>query len=95
MPPDATKYAANIDRSLEAVEDILGALLDISRLDAGAMKPEPSIFALQELFEQLQVEFGPAAAERGLSLRFVKTSVMVRSDRKLLKRCCKTLCQMR
>jgi Na+/proline symporter/signal transduction histidine kinase/CheY-like chemotaxis protein len=86
MPPDATKYAANIDRSLEAVEDILGALLDISRLDAGAMKPEPSVFALQELFEQLQVEFGPAAAEKGLSLRFVKTSVMVRSDRKLLKR---------
>jgi K+-sensing histidine kinase KdpD len=86
MPPDATKFARNIDRSLEAVEDILGALLDISRLDAGAMKPEPSVFALQELFEQLQVEFGPAAAENGLSLRFVKTSVMVRSDRKLLKR---------
>lgn len=86
MPPDATKYAANIDRSLEAVEDILGALLDISRLDAGAMKPEPTVFAVQELFEQLQVEFGPAAAEKELDLRFVKTSVMVRSDRKLLKR---------
>ena len=30
----------NIDASLEAVEEILNALLDISRLDAGAMKPE-------------------------------------------------------
>ena len=86
MPPDATKYASNIDRSLEAVEDILGALLDMSRLDAGAMKPEPSVFALQEVFEQLQLEFGPAAAEKALQLRFVTTSVLVRSDRKLLKR---------
>jgi Na+/proline symporter/signal transduction histidine kinase len=86
MPPEATKYASNIDRSLEAVEDILGALLDMSRLDAGAMKPEPSVFALQEVFEQLQLEFGPAAAEKGLALRFVATDVLVRSDRKLLKR---------
>lgn len=86
MPPAATKFAQNIDRSLEAVEDILGALLDISRLDAGAMKPEPSVFALQDLFEQLQVEFGPAAAEKGLRLRFIKSGLIVRSDKKLMKR---------
>ncbi|MFK7792165.1 MAG: NahK/ErcS family hybrid sensor histidine kinase/response regulator [Devosiaceae bacterium] len=86
MPPDATKFAQNIDKSLEAVEDILGALLDISRLDAGAMKPEPSIFQAQTLFDQLQVEFGPAAQERGLRLRFVDSEVAIRSDRKLLKR---------
>ena len=34
--------ARNVDASLEAVEEILGALLDISRLDAGATKPEIS-----------------------------------------------------
>lgn len=86
MPPEATKFAANIDRSLEAVEDILGALLDISRLDAGAMKAEPSVFAVQDMFEQLQVEFGPAADEKSLRLRFVATSLVVNTDRKLLKR---------
>jgi signal transduction histidine kinase len=32
----------NIDDSLEAIEEILGALLDISRLDAGAMTPDRS-----------------------------------------------------
>ncbi len=86
MPPDATKFAGNIDRSLEAVEDILGALLDMSRLDAGALKPEPTVFAMQDMFDQLQVEFGPAAQERGLELTFVRTKTHVRSDRKLLKR---------
>ncbi|RME96712.1 MAG: hybrid sensor histidine kinase/response regulator, partial [Alphaproteobacteria bacterium] len=38
----------NVDASLEAVEDILNALLDISRLDTGAMKPEFSVFPVDE-----------------------------------------------
>ena len=37
---DDAQLVGNIDASLDAVEEILGALLDISRLDAGAMKPE-------------------------------------------------------
>ena len=32
-----SRLVENIDDSLEAIEEILGALLDISRLDAGAM----------------------------------------------------------
>ncbi|MGD1886754.1 MAG: PAS-domain containing protein [Cohaesibacteraceae bacterium] len=55
LPADAEGQARNIDRSLEAVEDILGALLDISRLDAGAMKPEIGVFAVQDLFDLLKV----------------------------------------
>lgn len=86
LPPDAEGQARNIDRSLEAVEDILGALLDISRLDAGAMKPDIGVFAVQDLFDQLKVEFGPAAAEKGLDLRFVSSRLMARSDRRLFKR---------
>src|SRR5439155_19374648 len=39
----------NIDASLDAVEEILGALLDISRLDTGAMRPEIGIFRIDEL----------------------------------------------
>src|SRR5580658_3327807 len=40
---------ANIDASLEAVEEIFAALLDISRLDTGAMQPEMSDFRIDEL----------------------------------------------
>ena len=50
---DAT-LAENIDASLDAVEEILTALLDISRLDTGAMKPQWSSFRIDELFRQLQ-----------------------------------------
>ena len=82
---DAT-LAENIDASLDAVEEILTALLDISRLDTGAMKPQWSNFRIDELFRQLQREFGPIARERGLDLTFVPSSLTVRSDRRLLRR---------
>ena len=82
---DAT-LAENIDASLDAVEEILTALLDISRLDTGAMKPQWSSFRIDELFRQLQREFDPIARERGLDIRFVPSSLTVRSDRRLLRR---------
>jgi len=77
---------ANVDASLEAVEEILGALLDISRLDSGAMRPEISSFRMDELMRQLEVEFAPLAREKGLKLTFVASSRAVRSDRRLLRR---------
>jgi Na+/proline symporter/signal transduction histidine kinase/CheY-like chemotaxis protein len=76
----------NIDASLDAVEEIFGALLDISRLDTGAMKPEVVSFRIDEVFRQLEVEFTPLAQEKGLQLRFVPCSLAVQSDRRLLRR---------
>ena len=48
-----------IDASLGAVESLLDALLDISKLDAGAFKPEKRPFALQPMFESLATAFAP------------------------------------
>src|SRR5205823_10804054 len=80
------QLVTSIDASLDAVEEILAALLDISRLDAGALKPELSIVRLDELFSRLEVEFKPLAQEKGLVLKFVRSSLAVRSDRRLLRR---------
>ena len=77
---------ANIDASLEAVEEIFAALLDISRLDTGAMKPEFADFRIDELLHRLEVEFAPLAREKGLDLTFMPCSQHVRSDRRLLRR---------
>ena len=76
----------NIDASLEAVEEIFAALLDISRLDTGAMKPEFADFRIDELLQRLEVEFAPLAREKGLALTFMPCSLAVRSDRRLLRR---------
>jgi Na+/proline symporter/signal transduction histidine kinase len=83
---EEARLVANVDASLEAVEDILGALLDISRLDAGAMKPELANFRIDDVLRQLQVEFEPLAREKGLALSFMPCSLAVRSDRRLLRR---------
>ncbi|MEJ8473331.1 PAS domain-containing hybrid sensor histidine kinase/response regulator [Roseibium algae] len=76
----------NVEAALESVEDIIGAVLDISRLDTGALKPEQTIFRLDVLLNTLEMEFEPVAKEKGLVLRFVRTNLSIRSDRRLLRR---------
>src|SRR5215469_14822118 len=83
---DDAALIGNIDASLEAVEEIFSALLDISRLDTGAMKPELADFRIDELLNRLEVEFTPLAREKGLELIVMPCSRNVRSDRRLLRR---------
>ena len=83
---DNVHLVENIDESLEAIEDILGALLDISRLDAGAMTPSISSFRIGDLLRSLEIEFAPIARTKDLKLGFVASSLPVQSDRVLLRR---------
>ena len=85
-PEERIALARNVDASLEAVEEILGALLDISRLDAGATRPEISDFPIQDIFRQLEIEFAPMARAKGLELSFMPTALDIRSDRRLMRR---------
>ena len=81
-----SRLVENIDDSLEAIEEILSALLDISRLDAGAMQPSISNFKMADLMRSLEIEFAPSARAKGLDLTFVPCSLPVQSDRLLLRR---------
>jgi Na+/proline symporter/signal transduction histidine kinase len=81
-----SELVQNIDASLEAVEEIFTALLDISRLDTGAMKPEIANFRIDDLLHRLEVEFAPLARAKGLKLVFMPCGLTVRSDRRLLRR---------
>jgi Na+/proline symporter/signal transduction histidine kinase len=81
-----SRLVENIDDSLEAIEEILGALLDISRLDAGAMTPSITRFRIGDLMRSLEIEFAPIARAKGLKLTFVPCSLPVESDRALLRR---------
>jgi Na+/proline symporter/signal transduction histidine kinase len=83
---DDRRLVDNIDASLEAVEEILGALLDMSRLDTGAMRPEFANFRIDEMLRQIALEFSPLAAAKGLELTFMPCALVVRSDRRLLRR---------
>ncbi|MGB9165183.1 MAG: NahK/ErcS family hybrid sensor histidine kinase/response regulator [Rhodomicrobium sp.] len=85
-PAELGRLARNIDASLDGVEQILNALLDISRLDSGAMKPEFGVFPVKDVLEQIRIDFEPIAKARGISFAIVPSSALIRSDRKLLRR---------
>ncbi len=83
---DLKEAAVNIESSLESVETILSAVLDISRLDTGALKPTDTVFRLDGLLRQVQTDFLPQAAAKNLELRFVASSLAVSTDRNLFRR---------
>ena len=72
--------------ALDSVEVILGALLDISRLDSGIVSVSLSTFPLRRVLDTLGQEFRQIALQKGLDLRIVPTTVTVRSDASYLRR---------
>jgi signal transduction histidine kinase len=82
---------ANIRRSVDSMEELFDALLDISRLDAGVVRPRFETFALASLFDRLNFEYGPVAKQKGLSLRVMKTSAYVCTDPSLFERILRNL----
>lgn len=83
---DDRHLAGNIEAALRSAEGLLSELLDISKLDAGALKPQLSDFDLGELLQELAVEFQLVAQRKGLQLRAARCRQSVRSDRQLLRR---------
>ena len=79
-------FSDKIDSALQSVEDILGAVLDISRLDAGAMKPHFATVNLGDTLKRVETDFRPLADEKGLELVVVPSSLKVRSDAQALRR---------
>lgn len=75
-----------VDRSLLTLEDLLKTLLDISKLDAGVLKPEARPLLISSLFDPLRREFAPLATRRGLSLTIQPSSYAVISDPMMLRR---------
>jgi len=84
---EQARLASRVDASLRAAEELLDGLLDVSRLDAGVLQPQWSDFDATELLRELQAQYAPTAAQRGLALRIHAPEVLpVRSDRRLLRR---------
>ena len=77
---------AHVESAANALEIQFAQLIDLSRLDAGVLTPEPIDVALAPLFARIRAEFAPQAAARGLSLTIVPTRLAVHSDPVLLER---------
>ncbi|CAO3410574.1 hybrid sensor histidine kinase/response regulator [Azospirillum largimobile] len=82
---------ASMTESLTGLRVMLDSLLDVSRLDAGVVKPSVTDFALGPLLDRLAEEYRLRAAESGLTLRHVPTSAWTSSDPALLERILRNL----
>lgn len=81
----------NIRRSVDAMEELFNSLLDISRLDAGVVQPHITTIPLAAVFDRVRFEYGPIARQKRLSLKVMKTSLLVQSDPALLARLIRNL----
>lgn len=71
-------------QSLDTMTNLLNSLLDISRLDAGAIEPQLEVFSLQRLIDRLLADFGRQAMQKGLNLIAADSDIFVESDPNLL-----------
>jgi two-component system, sensor histidine kinase len=83
----------NMMSAIEALESSFGAMLDISKFDAGLVEKSPRTFPIRDIFRRLYQQFGGDAEARNLALRFRATRRIVRSDPQLLERVLANLLQ--
>ena len=91
LDPGQARIAERLGGAFGSVDALLGALLDISRLEAGEARPEVRTFPLSRLFDPLRDEFGALAGQKGLRFRVAPSAVEVRSDPGLLRRALQNL----
>ncbi len=77
--------------ALDSVDEMITALLDIAKLDAGAMPPAPCSFSAREVMQRVGAEYGLIAAGRKLRLRVFAGDAVVLSDPGLLARILRNL----
>ncbi len=83
---DSSTLIKKIQGSVEAMEDLFGSLLDISKLDAGVMKPLVEDFAIEEILEKTRRSFTAVAEKKAIALHIEGSSAIVRSDAAFLER---------
>lgn len=88
---DGLDIVGSIQESLRATDDLLDALLEVSRLDAGVLQPRLRDIAIADLMEHLENEFTSLATAKGLVLRTVVSSALVHTDPALLGRILRNL----
>ena len=81
---DAAEALAQQELAIAGMSRLVNALLDISKLESGAIRPDVSDFTVRSLFEELRREFAAPAASKGLELRVESCEDSVRSDPSLV-----------
>jgi len=81
-----TFILSRLRQSLTAMQDMFGALLDMSRFDAGAVEPKFEHVSTQHILHELSLKFEGTALEKGLTFRIHPCHYWLHTDTHLLQR---------
>lgn len=79
--PDVRELLQQQGQAIESMTRLLNALLDISRLESGAIEPVSVAVAIADVFEELRSEFSSVARARGVDLRIDPSKIVLSTDR--------------
>ena len=85
-PAERDRLATRIDAAVGSMNELFDALLDMTKLEAGVLKPNVTEFPMARLLDRVEATFADAARKKGLRLRVVASSAGVSSDAILLER---------
>ena len=88
---DLYELSHGVVDSLSNAESLLSMLLDMTKLESGIMTPNSSAFAIDDVLAPLVREFTLFSQQKQVDLRYVRSSIVVRSDKKLLRRIAQNL----
>ena len=80
LDQESKEIVHDLEKSIDAMRDLFNALLDVSKLDAGVIQPKVIDFPINVLLEELELEYGPQAREKGLSFQVIASKAFVCSD---------------
>lgn len=89
--PHSIEVLAQQEQAIGAMSRLLNVLLDISKLESGAIRPEPTDFTVAAIFEELRLEFAGIAANKGLKLEIESCNEAVYSDPSLVEQILRNL----
>jgi signal transduction histidine kinase/CheY-like chemotaxis protein len=85
------EIASHIDKALASLSTLVDSVLDISKLDAGAVRPELQRVNLKDLIERIAADYRPVAREKGLTFGVALVNAQVETDPVLLERILRNL----
>ena len=89
LDPDAVdrqRLSHRIGQAIASINSLFDGLLDVSKLDAGVIRPEPQAFAVQRVLDRMDITCSAAARDKGLDLRIRAHAAWTRTDPALLER---------
>ncbi len=82
---------SSINASVDALEGLFSELLDITKIDTGAVEPRPEHVEMASIFRKLRLHFEPNAFEKGLSFKLRGGELHAHADPILLERVLRNL----